>query len=106
MAKDIVDSALMRQFQKYLAEKNKKISEMTPEEIKLESKEFLNDRYPGFKKPPNKLVEVMSSPKADPETALESAAIVYPEEEKSCDQLDTSRKKRAISWRTSGKCHF
>ena len=103
MAKDIIDSALMRQFQKYLASKNKKISEMTLEETKLESQDFLNKKYPGFEKPPNKLVELMGSPKADPETTLESAEIVYPEEEKSCEVSNANRKKRAITCPTSGE---
>ena len=106
MAKDIIDSALMRQFQKYLASKDKKISEMTLEETKVESQEFLNKKYPGFKKPPNKLVELMGSPKANPETTLESAEIVYPEEEKSFEVSSSNRKKRAITCPTSGEKIF
>ena len=104
MAKEIIDSALMRQFQEYLASKNKKLSELSAEETRTESQNFLNSKYPGFKKPPNKLVELMSSPKADPETTLESSAIVYPEDEKVCEKTVSSRrKKRSVTCPTSGK---
>ena len=102
MAKEIIDSALMRQFQEYLKENNKILSELTPEETKIESQNFLSSKYPGFKKPPNKLVELMSSPGANPETTLESAAIVYPEDEKSCEE-PSKRRKRSITCPTSGK---
>ena len=102
MAKEIIDSALMRQFQEYLKENNKILSELTPEETKIESQNFLSSKYPGFKKPPNKLVELMSSPGANPGTTLESAAIVYPEDEKSCE-APSKRRKRSINCPTSGK---
>ena len=102
MAKEIIDSALMRQFQEYLKENNKILSELTPEETKIESQNFLSSKYPGFKKPPNKLVELMSSPGANPETTLSSGAIVYPEDEKSCE-APSKRRKRSITCPTSGK---
>ena len=104
MAKEIIDSALMRQFQEYLKENNKILSELTPEETKIESQNFLSSKYPGFKKPPNKLVELMSSPGANPETSMERAAIIYPEDEKSCEEpSQNKRKKRSITCPTSGK---
>ena len=104
MAKEIIDSALMRQFQEYLKENNKILSELTPEETKIESQNFLNIKYPGFKKPPNKLVELMSSPGANPETSMERSAIIYPEDEKSCEEpSQNKRRKRSITCPTSGK---
>ena len=104
MAKEIIDSALMRQFQEYLKENNKILSELTPEETKIESQNFLSSKYPGFKKPPNKLVELMSSPGANPETSMERAAIIYPEDEKSCEEpSQNKRRKRSITCPTSGK---
>ena len=104
MAKDIIDSALMRQFKEYLKENNKKYSELDADQKKQESKNFLNTKYPGFKKPPNKLVELMSSPSANPEKTLESSAIVYPEDEKSCEQPSSSkRKKRSTPCPSTGK---
>ena len=104
MAKEIIDSALMRQFQEYLKENNKILSELTPAETKIESQNFLSSKYPGFKKPPNKLVELMSSPGANPETAMQRAAIIYPEDEKSCEEpSQNKRRKRSITCPTSGK---
>ena len=104
MAKEIIDSALMRQFQEYLKKNNKILSQLTPEETKIESQNFLSSKYPGFKKPPNKLVELMSSPGVNPETAMERAAIIYPEDEKSCEEpSQNKRRKRSITCPTSGK---
>ena len=92
MAKDIIDSALAKQFLEYLEDKGKKMADLSETELKEESKNFLNSKYPGFKDPPNKLVELMASPSA--EKALESSAIVNPEDDKTCNL--NLRKKREI----------
>lgn len=93
MAKEIIDSALANQFMKYLDNKGKKLSQLSQDEIKQESQNFLQDKYPGFQNTPNKLIELMASPSAD--KALENSAIVNPEDEKTCQT--SSRKKRSIS---------
>lgn len=94
MAKEIIDSALANQFMKYLDDKGKKLNELSQDQVKEESQNFLNDKYPGFQNTPNKLIELMASPSAD--KALENSAIVNPEDEKTCTAT-SRRKKRSLN---------
>ena len=90
MTKEVIDAALMHQFKKFLAEKNKKLDKLSADELKEESKDFLNKMYPGSKQPPNQLIQLLSSPSA--EKSLKTDTLVNTEDEKTCSK---ARKKRS-----------
>ena len=56
MARETVDAAIVDQFKTYLRDKNKDFDELTEDEMKTESLNFLKDTYPGAKEPPNQIV--------------------------------------------------
>ena len=90
MSREILDAAVVQQFKKYLAKQDKVFEQLTKNELKEESENFLQQYYPGAKSPPNKMVELMSSPA--PSKSLDNSVLVNPEEEKTCS---VSRRKRS-----------
>ncbi len=67
----------------YLKSKNQKYEDLSESQLKEEAKNFLKDKYPGSKQPPNQMVQLMSSPSAD--KSLAASAIVNPEDNQPCD---------------------
>ena len=90
MSREILDAAVVQQFKKYLTKQNKVFEQLTKNELKEESQNFLQQYYPGAKSPPNKMIELMSSP--EPSKSLDNSVLVNPEEEKTCS---VSRRKRS-----------
>ena len=88
MSREVIDSALVQQFKDYLKEKEKNYEDLNTSELENESKNFLNDVYPNIKAPPNKIIEMMTSP--NPTKSMENLAITIPEEEKTCPQTLSS----------------
>ena len=88
MSREVIDSALVQQFKDYLKEKDKNYDDLNTSELENESKNFLNDVYPNIKAPPNKIIEMMTSP--NPTKSMENLAITIPEEEKTCPQTLSS----------------
>ena len=80
----MVDAALYQQFGIYLAGKNNVLREMTENDLKQEVKSFLIDKYPGAKRPPHKLIQMLASPVIDPDAKFESLAIFNNEDKNSC----------------------
>ena len=92
MSREILDSAIVQQFKKYLKTKNKILEELQMADLKEEVGNYLEDFYPGAKSPPHKMAELMSS--RDPDKSLKSLALVNPEEDKTCNQ--NHRRKRSV----------
>ena len=92
MSREILDSAIVQQFKKYLKTKNKVLEELQMADLKEEVGNYLEDFYPGAKSPPHKMAELMSS--RDPDKSLKSLALVNPEEDKTCNQ--NYRRKRSV----------
>ena len=99
-ANDIVDAAIFKQFVDYLEEKNLSYDDLSENEIRDETYNFLNDKYPGSRQLPNQLVRMLGSPDVDPENKIEAKAILNPEDDSGCSSPNTtqnngnSRKKR------------
>ena len=87
-AKDIVDSAFRHQFEKYLLNKNLVYDKLSDSEIREQGSLFLQDKYPGAKKPPDQLVGMMASPTADAEKTLAADAVLNPKP--ACDASSTT----------------
>ena len=88
MSREVIDSALVQQFKDYLKEKDTNYDDLNTSELENESKNFLNDVYPNVKAPPNKIIEMMTSP--NPTKSMENLAITIPEEEKTCSKTSSS----------------
>ena len=82
MARETVDAALVEQFKTFLRSKDMDFDNLTSDELKAESLNFLIEKYPGAKEPPNQLVELMTSPSAA--ISLANMEMVNPEEKKPC----------------------
>ena len=94
-ANDIVDAALFKQFERYLAKKKLNFTALSSDEQIKQTQEFLADTYPGAKKTPNQLVRMMGSPEVSVEAKLESVAILNPNEfDNECPADSNARKKR------------
>ena len=89
----LIDSAVFHQFTEYLEEKQSKqetkptrsinkrdTKEDSTDDIQKQMEEFLHDTYPGMKRMPNELIELMTSP--DPEKTMNIKANLNPEDEK------------------------
>ena len=100
-ANDIVDAAIFKQFVDYLEEKNLSYDDLSDNEIRDETYNFLNDKYPGSRQLPNQLVRMLGSPDVDPENKIEARAILNPEDASECISSNEtqnsggSRKKRS-----------
>ena len=94
-ANDIVDAALFKQFERYLAKKKLNFTALTTDEQIEQTQSFLASTYPGAKKAPNQLVRMMGSPEVSVEAKLESVAILNPDEfNNDCPAENDARKKR------------
>ena len=94
-ANDIVDAALFKQFERYLAKKKLNFTALTTDEQIEQTQSFLASTYPGAKKAPNQLVRMMGSPDVSVEAKLESVAILNPDEfSNDCPSENGARKKR------------
>ena len=89
-AREIVDSAFVKQFTEYLLEKGLIFSELTVSQQQLHGASFLADKYPGAKVPPNQLVGMMASPTADAEKTLAADAVLNPAPAGSCQTSSTT----------------
>ena len=95
MSREILDSAIVQQFKKYLKTKNKVLEELQMADLKEEVGKYLEDFYPGAKSPPHKMAELMSS--TDPDKSLKSLALVNPEEDKTCTNQNYRRKRNVLT---------
>ena len=89
-AREIVDSAFVKQFTEYLLEKDLIISELTESQRQQHGASFLAEKYPGAKVPPNQLVGMMASPTADAEKTLAADAVLNPAPAGSCQTSSTT----------------
>ena len=94
MRREVIDAAITHQFKRYLKSKNKEFDKLTEDELKIESVNFLKDKYPGAKKPPHNLIELMASQEV--QRSMKSTKLVFPNELKSCKAHAKRRKKRSI----------
>ena len=88
-ANDIVDAAIFKQFIDYLTENNIVYDDLSEEEVRNQTYNFLNDRYPGAKQLPNQLVRMLGSPDVKPDSKIESTAIYNPEDVENCENPDS-----------------
>ena len=89
-ANDIVDAAIFKQFIDYLTENNIVYDDLSEEEVRNQTYNFLNDRYPGAKQLPNQLVRMLGSPDVKPDSKIESTAIYNPEDLEDCESSASS----------------
>ena len=94
MRREVIDAAITHQFKRYLRSKNKDFDKLTEDELKVESVNFLKEKYPGAKKPPHNLIELMASQEV--QRTVKSTKLVFPNEMKSCKEHAKRRKKRNI----------
>ena len=94
MRREVIDAAITHQYKRYLRSKNKNFDKMTKEELKVESINFLKEKYPGAKKPPHNLIELMASQEV--QRSMKSTKLVFPNELKSCKAHAKRRKKRSV----------
>ena len=78
MVREVIDAAIVQQFKRYLKKKGMDFDKLTAEELKAESIKFLQEKYPGAKKPPHNLVEFMASPKLS--RTVKSTELTFPNE--------------------------
>ena len=79
-----LEAAVVFQFNQYLANKyNRSVHDIHKREVNTNSedqqklwKDFLQDIYPGMKRPPNEMIEVMTSP--NPDTTMNIMANINP----------------------------
>ena len=90
-ANDIVDAAIFKQFIDYLTENNIVYDDLSEEEVRNQTYNFLNDRYPGAKQLPNQLVRMLGSPDVKPDSKIESTAIYNPEDVENCEDPASSQ---------------
>ena len=99
-ANDIVDAAIFKQFVEYLEDKNLSYDDLSESQVRDETYDFLNDKYPGSRQLPNQLVRMLGSPDVDPENKIQARAILNPEGTSECSTPNTTddngniRKKR------------
>ena len=98
----IIDAALFRQFNDYLLGKNKTISELSSVELHEEGLKFLADMYPGARKSPQQLVQMMGSPGIKPDKSLVADALLNPESTNNCG--DTNKTVVSYNYTTSATC--
>ena len=112
MVQEVVDAALLHQFNRYLSLKNKDFSGLNSEEIVQEGHSFLRDMYPGARMFPNHLVKLMASPNQNIDQAIKADSAFNPnilsntnclkKEEKS--NVSKPRRKRQSSINTEKDC--
>ena len=95
MVREVIDAAIVQQFKRYLKKKGKDFDKLTAEELKAESIKFLQEKYPGAKKPPHNLVEFMASPKLS--RTVKSTELTFPNELNNCKAVSKKRKKRSVN---------
>ena len=91
MSHDILDAAVLQQFKNYLLNKSKVYEELADQERDEEHENYIGEYFPGSKGPPNKMVELMTSP--SPSKSIQSEALVNPEEENSMCTYPTTIQK-------------
>ena len=62
MSKEILDAAVLKQFKDYLETKGKIFEALSMDELDHEQESYIDQKFPGSKGLPNKMVEMMSSP--------------------------------------------
>ena len=108
----LLDSAVFHQFTEYLEEKQSKQEanrkrrvnkrenkEDSTVDVQTQMEEFLHETYPGMKRLPNELIELMTS--SNPDKTMNIKANLNPQDE-NCKDVNPSkgqiqRKKRYIS---------
>ena len=95
MVREVIDAAIVQQFKRYLKKIGKDFDKLTAEELKAESIKFLQEKYPGAKKPPHNLVEFMASPKLS--RTVKSTELTFPNELNNCKAVSKKRKKRSLN---------
>ena len=83
MVKDIVDAVVMKQFKTFLNDTNKYIKDLTGNQLSEERDRFLKEVYDGLTKPPNEMVDLLTSPSI--ESSISNLAITLKPEISDCD---------------------
>ena len=84
-ANGIIEAALFKQFERYLAEENKNTFQLSQEELQNEAKEFLSLIYPGANQGPTQMIRMLGSPAMTPDKSLEAEAVLNPEDKHLCE---------------------
>ena len=79
--KEIMDAVLFKQLKEYIKNQAGNGSNLTPEEMMIETNKFLTTFYPGANGKPTKLMKLMTS--SNPSLIIKNDAIIQPKEE--CD---------------------
>ena len=79
MSREILDAAVLKQFRDYLETKGKIFEALSMDELDHEQETYIDQKFPGSKELPNKMVEMMSSP--SPSQLIQTQSLVNPEEE-------------------------
>ena len=79
MSKEILDAAVLKQFKDYLETKGKIFEALSMDELDHEQESYIDQKFPGSKGLPNKMVEMMSSP--SPSQLIQTQSLANPEEE-------------------------
>ena len=88
---EIIDSVLLKQFQKFIKRKTYGKPNFTQEDSMEQVKEFIKDVYPGAKEKPTMFVKLMTSD--NPDVSIQSEALFQLEEQ--CDSAYNSQDTNA-----------
>ena len=88
---EIIDSVLLKQFQKFIKRKTYGKPNFTQEDSMEQVKEFIKDVYPGAKEKPTMFVKLMTSD--NPDVSIQSEALFQLEEQ--CDPAYNSQDTNA-----------
>ena len=107
-----LDAVLFKQLKEYIANYSLDTSQKKKRSLPVEGdititedllREFLNEKYPGAKKKPTKIVKVMTAD--DPESVLENEAVLLPDlEEEECGNSTVDDYIQAVEEMKIGTC--
>jgi hypothetical protein len=83
-ANEIIDGALFKQFERYLAGKGKIAYQLSETDLKEEGVSFLSLIYHGAKQGPAQMIRMLGSPGLTPDKSIEAQALLNPEEMSQC----------------------
>ena len=83
-ANEIIDVALFKQFERYLAGKGKMAYQLSENDLKEEGISFLSLIYPGAKQGPTQMIRMLGSPGLTPDKSIEAQALLNPEDKGQC----------------------
>ena len=89
MVKDIVDAVVMKQFKTFLNDSNKDIKGLTSNQLSEERDKFLKEVYDGLTKPPNEMIDLLTSPSI--ESSVSNLAISPKPEISDCEYSNSDQ---------------